>query len=212
MRAGEMVIGSALFRDSHFGTTKTVHIPEDLEGVRLLVLHGGEDISPSIYGEMAVFANADNHPSWRDIREMALVKKAVEKEIPILGICRGAQLLCAMHGGKLYQHVDHHAGKPHEILVGDQMILTNSYHHQMMIPDPEAVVIGATTTALSKRKYREHPKYPVVDSGPEPEIVWFPKLKALGVQGHPEWMLETAPLNVITRDLLKKYCNVEVFT
>lgn len=212
MQAGEKVIGSALFPSSHFGNSKMVRTPDDLKNVRLLILHGGSDISPSIYGEVAMYAQADNAPSRRDIDEMALVKAAVEQGIPILGICRGAQLLCAMHGGKLYQHVSNHAGQPHEIKVGDTVFYTNSAHHQLMIPDPSAQVLGATIHALSKRKYREHPTDYVLSDEPEPEVVWFPKFKALGIQGHPEWLPEHAPLNQLTKHMLKDLCNVEVFS
>ena len=211
MLAGVQMIGSALFRDNHFGLSKVVQDPDDLKDVRIVVLHGGEDISPSIYGEVPVYTRAGQKPSYRDAEEMAIVTEAVRRGIPILGICRGAQLLCAMHGGHLYQHVSNHAGNHHLVKVDNNIFHTNSYHHQMMIPDKEAVVLGTTLEPLSKLKFRQNPREPEVSTDVEPEIVWFPKFRALGVQGHPEWLPEKHPLNQCISSLLLKYANVELF-
>jgi gamma-glutamyl-gamma-aminobutyrate hydrolase PuuD len=209
MPAGATIIGSALYADAHFGATRVVHDPSQLHGVDLLVLHGGEDISPSIYGEVAVMTHASNNPSVRDLREMELVHAAVKEGIPILGICRGAQLLCAMHGGHLYQHVDNH-GVGHQIKVGNNIFYSNSAHHQMMIPDKEAEVLGVAVEVRSPKKYRQMP-HPIEAKDPEPEIVWFPKFRALGVQGHPEWLPANAPLNQCVAHFLNELVNVEVF-
>jgi gamma-glutamyl-gamma-aminobutyrate hydrolase PuuD len=101
----------------------------------ILLLHGGEDISPTIY-------NAEKHPlgngsetlSYRDERETTLVRRAIELGIPIFGICRGAQLLCAMAGGDLFQHVHGHSGNHKIITKYGQTLTTTSIHHQMMNP------------------------------------------------------------------------------
>ena len=77
-------------------------IVADLDG---LVLQGGADVSPQNYNE------APLKPEWsgdyvRDQYEIALVKECVKQHKPILGICRGAQLLNVAFGGSLYQDIN----------------------------------------------------------------------------------------------------------
>lgn len=77
------------------------HIIGRLDG---LLVPGGPDLDPALYGDTA-------HPRTRrggpvmDAAEMALVKGALSAGLPILGICRGMQLLNAYHGGTLHQHL-----------------------------------------------------------------------------------------------------------
>ena len=76
-------------------------IVSDLDG---LVLQGGSDVSPKNYGE------APLKPEWagdfiRDQYEIALVKECLAQKKPILGVCRGAQLLNVAFGGSLYQDI-----------------------------------------------------------------------------------------------------------
>src|SRR5438067_2150266 len=76
-----------------------------------LVIWGGADISPSIYGEpVGPRTGAGHEPSFRDRTEMAAVDAAIKVGIPLIGVCRGAQLMCAMSGGKLVQDVQGHMG------------------------------------------------------------------------------------------------------
>lgn len=77
-------------------------IVSDLDG---LVLQGGSDVSPKNYGETPL------KPEWagdyiRDQYEIALVKECVKQHKPILGICRGAQLINVAFGGSLYQDIN----------------------------------------------------------------------------------------------------------
>ena len=76
-------------------------IVSDLDG---LVLQGGSDVSPESYGEKPL------KPEWngdriRDLYEIALVKEFIRQGKPILGICRGLQLLNVALGGTLYQDI-----------------------------------------------------------------------------------------------------------
>ena len=69
-----------------------------------LVLQGGSDVSPSTYGETPLA------PQWggdrlRDVYEMELVHEFIEAGKPVLGICRGAQLINVAFGGTLYQDI-----------------------------------------------------------------------------------------------------------
>ena len=74
---------------------------EKLDG---LVVAGGADLNPGTYGEAPVPETAD----WRDRQdasERGLVAAVLERDLPLLGICRGLQLLAVMHGGRLHQHL-----------------------------------------------------------------------------------------------------------
>lgn len=204
------MIGSAVFHSNHWDNMVPVNNWRDLKSkeIKLLVLHGGADISPSIYGMPMGYTHASERPSARDEIEMELVKACQEEGIPILGICRGAQLLCAMSGGKLWQDVEAH-GRPHPIIFRGEEFMTNSCHHQMMIPTEEDRVL-AVAPNQSPFKYKDGSFEPVEDRNPEPEIVYFPKLRGLGVQGHPEWLSHKHDLNVITKQLVGELFDVEI--
>ena len=181
-----------------------------------LVLHGGTDISPTLYGETAHPRTDVSKPTQRDMLEVACVKHAVKLGIPILGICRGAQMLCALNGGKLVQHVIGHQSGHHTIRTYDGKTMnTNSVHHQMMFPwgtDYEllawsegisSVYHGSKAVDISfpKEAYKDaHANDPL-----EPEIIWFPSIKGFGVQGHPEWA-DSLPTfqNYVTDEFLKR--------
>jgi len=196
---------SALYRDTNpwdklAKEVRLIRKASELEEKNsFLLLHGGADISPSLYGEQrSVFTGAGNAPSQRDAIEVALAKRAMELGIPIVGICRGAQLMCALTGGKLIQDVSNHASSSHKILTYDgKTITTNSVHHQMMYPwytDYELIAwaqgVGDNFTG-AKEEEIEFPSHAYHGDNygdvMEPEIVWFPQTKAFCVQGHPEW-------------------------
>lgn len=123
-----------------------------------LLLTGGADVTPSLYGEAVdPAANVRNSPE-RDAHELPLLKAALQRDLPILGICRGMQLLNVALGGKLIQDLPNHRPtkeetatdapppepeKPfrHKVFVPPGSRLTtifglagfldvNSYHHQ----------------------------------------------------------------------------------
>lgn len=169
---------------------KTVYLPKHLEKDNaLLLLHGGADISPSIYGEKANKHVYNDELSNRDAMEIALFTEAVKRGIPIVGICRGAQLACALAGGKLYQHVTGHNGGEHRVTTIDgERFKTTSAHHQMMNPSMVNHEILAWSSVSLSKEYigEEDQKLPTPTV--EPEIVFFPQIKTLGIQGHPEWM------------------------
>ena len=81
-----------------------------LDRVDALMLAGGADIDPASYG-------AELHPetkgTWpdRDAFEMALARRALERDMPVLGICRGMQLLNVALGGTLLQHLPESLGQ-----------------------------------------------------------------------------------------------------
>lgn len=141
--------------------------PDAFDG---LCLTGGGDIDPVRYG-------ADNIASTeidarRDALEIALLERALARDVPVLGICRGFQLLNVHFGGSLEQHhlghspkyppatttvsddpagadAVHHvvAADPGSLLAaacGDEAFVVNSSHHQVVTPDRLAADLRAT--------------------------------------------------------------------
>ena len=177
--------------------------PEDLTSDGVLLLHGGADISPSIYGQRTnQYCSADDKPNHRDRVEMDMIQAAKERNMPIIGICRGAQLLCAMDGGHLIQHIDNHASRNHPIYDTDtdQIYHANSCHHQMMVPLAHNKIIAIDKQGVNGYdKYNKQCFYKQV-----PEIVYFPQMNGLGIQGHPEWMPHSG-FTKYCAELIKKY-------
>lgn len=75
-----------------------------LAGLDGLIITGGKDIDPARYGEAAHPATDDPRAD-RDAWELALLEGAIERDLPFLGICRGAQVLNVSLGGTLNQHL-----------------------------------------------------------------------------------------------------------
>lgn len=179
------------------------------EGVDAVVLWGGEDIHPSYYNEEPHPLNqARNNlvPSRRDVFEWKVMLHCYTEGIPIIGVCRGAQFLCAFAGGSLVQHVNNHTNGNHLVTTSHGEILpVTSCHHQMMYPyDVEHELL-----AWSKEKrstFYEGPKQAPIasmDTRPEPEVVYFPKVRGLAIQGHPEWAQPNSRFVSYVNELVK---------
>jgi hypothetical protein len=178
----------------------------DFENADAIMFTGGEDINPVLYGEKEG-RNTHGISRHRDAVEVGYFYRARDRKMPMIGICRGAQLLCAMAGGKLVQDMRH----PHRHFITTdkgERFLINSMHHQMMYPLNTKHKLIAWTEGLS-------PHYEAGDGSPmevpekkEPEIVYFEDIKGLAVQGHPEWLSEDAPvipyLNRLAKELFYK--------
>jgi len=160
--------------------------PSNLTKDCVLFLWGGEDISTHLYNEKANKYCYEQPPTKRDLEELELIKEAINLNIPIIGICRGAQLLCVQQKGKLLQHIfDHDYIYHHNIFLENEKvnIPTNSIHHQMMIPNKNnSIILGYAKETLG---IDQNNKIIHVDS--VPEIVFWPEINALGIQGHPEY-------------------------
>lgn len=163
-----------------------------LEAVDGLMVAGGADIDPALYGQEAHPRTVDTVPE-RDAFEISLVKGAIERDVPLLGICRGMQVINVALGGTLLQHLperyghDRHLaamgtfeGADHEVdlvegslaarAAGETLHMTKSHHHQGV----DRVGEGLLVTGVSP-----------VDG--LPEALEVPgRSFALGVQWHPE--------------------------
>lgn len=161
----------------------------------IIVFTGGEDVNPMLYGEKPI--PETSFSVQRDAADIDLWKKY--PKAAKVGICRGGQFLNVMNGGKMWQHVSHHAGKGHRIhnllkvgpLNKTMTIMVTSTHHQMMIAHPEGEVI-AIAVREGNRKIGLSDTYKN-DKGEQPlqkfdtEVVWYEKTKSLCYQPHPEY-------------------------
>lgn len=114
-----------------------------------VLLMGGDDVNPDLYGETPA-ATTEPPDRLRDALEMALIHAALVRDLPLLGICRGMQILNVQHGGSLVQHLPSIARhvrrtpdksipahpvriEPDTMLAGiagDRPLAVNSRHHQ----------------------------------------------------------------------------------
>lgn len=171
------------------------------------VFAGGEDIDPAVYGSPNEGSLAPN--TLRDKFEYSLMKKAIDKDMPILGICRGCQMMNVVMGGTLYQDMpsireewELHArpdvtrGYVHDVDILRQEIFplnktktmhVNSMHHQGIDKHAEGLEIAAMTfDGLTEGVFSPHHKF------------------LLGVQWHPEALSAKDPVQAdIFRSLVK---------
>ena len=173
------------------------------------VFLGGADIHPSLYGHRDVLTPhaQERGPSPRDVLEMQMMYRCIETGTPMIGFCRGAQLLCIGAGGTLVQHVNNHLGQDHPLILSTgKVIRCNSVHHQMMrLKGIEHSLLG-WAPPMSKT-YTVDQCDPVTDvefNGGEPEIVWFPLIKGIGFQFHPEYDF-TSDFGRVAQNLINTY-------
>lgn len=161
-----------------------------------IALWGGTDINPGLYQAEAHPYNGFSPGSLRDQQERVWVEQAIDLGIPIIGICRGAQFICAMAGGKLIQHCTGHDSSHEMTTLDGKVYQTSSSHHQMLypfdLPKEDYIVLAHSTDNLSTRYDGETIGEQLVPHV-EPEVVLFPNIRALAIQGHPEWVDEGSP-------------------
>ncbi len=162
-------------------------IVRDMEDADIVLFTGGEDVTPSLYGKRSHHTTANNR--MRDAEEVAEFRSAVEMGKPMLGICRGAQFLCVMAGGQLVQH-QHHPFV-HEVTTNDgrKIKVTSTHHQRQYIQNlaPEKVELLAWAEHLSPYAFGESDN-DKLDEDKEVEIAYYPEIKALGIQSHPEYV------------------------
>lgn len=157
-----------------------------------LIVSGGVDVDPASYG-------AEPHPEtkgWsteRDDFELALIRRATELDMPVLGICRGMQVLNVAFGGTLIQHLPETVGhEDHRRVPGN---FDEADHDVRLVPDTLAA--AAAGELLHTTKSHHHQGVDVVGEGlivtgtsavdDLVEAVELPERRfVLGVQWHPE--------------------------
>jgi putative glutamine amidotransferase len=165
---------------------------EILDRVDGLILAGGADIDPSAYG-------AEPHPATngtvpqRDEAEIAIARRAIEHDLPVLGICRGMQLINVALGGTLRQHVPDHVG--HDEHRRNPGSFDNSDHDVRL--DPGSLAARAAGEELHGTKSHHHQGVDEIGEGlvvtgvsmldDLPEAIELPGSRfVLGVRWHPE--------------------------
>jgi GMP synthase-like glutamine amidotransferase len=172
-------------------------------GSNLVCFGGGADVHPSLYGHRNVASSCGYGPSGRDIMEKWIHRTCVNEGVP-MGICRGSQLMCALAGGSLIQDVgDVHCGT-HLIQTKDgREFPITSTHHQMMYPNDTDHELIAWAKPLALAYYHDINNF--VNPEKEAEIVYFKKVGALAIQGHPEYLDPQMPVVQYCRELVDKY-------
>ena len=156
--------------------------PKDTLDVAVFL--GGTDIGTELYQEPKLPETQYPHKE-RDTYEVDLYNNL--EGIPKVGICRGAQLLNVLNGGKLWQHVSNHGSGVHEIydMFGNKSV-TSSIHHQQMIPSDDAQVVAWSGPISSiKKKYGFTLDNKQVKEN-DIEVLYYPSSNSLLYQGHPE--------------------------
>lgn len=195
---------------------QTFDLTDDIHKADALMLTGGADVSPALYGE-PVGRQTYTAPH-REKYELEYSRIAIKRGIPIIGICRGAQLLCVLNGGKLVQDVTNHTSshpiftihdgteKGRKGIDADIPFIMTSLHHQMMRPEGTDHVLIAWTPRRSKH-YLNGQNKEIYERGldKEPEIVVFNKVKGLAIQGHPEMLPVNHPTVHYCNELVRDY-------
>jgi putative glutamine amidotransferase len=162
--------------------------PRALEDAAGLLLAGGVDIDPSLYGAAAE-PETEEPDKDRDRLELDLLTEALERDLPVLAICRGHQLLNVHQGGTLLQHI---ASGKHEVrdreaseavhavtladgsilagIFGETEIAVNSRHHQAVQEVAPGLRIAGRSAADGIVEALEHPLKRFVVS-----VQWHPE-------------------------------------
>lgn len=190
-----------------FDTIINVDKSDDLTDDGVLLLHGGEDISPSLYHERPIFTKAPSKPSARDLLEIQMWNRAMLLGIPVIGICRGAQFVCCMNGGSLWQHVDGHLCSHNIHTYDEQLLFAAADHHQAMRIDNVDVakntIVLAESCQTTKAYSEDRPEGIGLRS--VLEVVYFKDTNCLAIQPHPEWMSPDTPFNHWCAEQIKTY-------
>jgi putative glutamine amidotransferase len=173
-------------------------ITELLANLHGVVLSGGPDIHPEAYGEAP---HPELGPTWRDldVTELALVRLAIERELPILAICRGAQALNIARGGTLFQHLPERFGRS----VGHgQLRPGTSTTHTVEVAEDSLLAAALGVTELEVNSFH-HQSASGLGRGLR-AVAWAPdgvieavevpgRTFAIGVQWHAEGMTDSPP-------------------
>lgn len=163
-------------------------VPRGIAGV---VFCGGADIDPTRYGQEydgAEFVDYD-----RDDYEFRIADWAYQYGLPMLGICRGMQLINVFFGGTLVQDIgEAHRNRNHAISVNRNAVVpagnigVNSYHHQMIDVCGDGIRIYGDA------------------ADDTPEVIQHRRYPAYGVQFHPEYV----PESPVSKQIIGRFVDV----
>lgn len=231
------------------------------QDIDIVLFTGGEDVDPKFYNYLKNKKTRSNMD--RDIFEKDMFNRysvssgQVNKNVLLLGICRGSQFLTVMSGGSLIQHVNNHTSS-HPITIssdyndakvdiraqlddwfratsargervgndqlraeerrlralykGEIEVIATSTHHQMLMPfhlAKDAYEMIAHSTYFRSDVYElEHEESQLntnnIKNFLEPEIVYYPKINALAIQGHPEMDSATEEFTAMCIKIINK--------
>ena len=194
----------------------------DLQQADLVQFTGGADVFPGFYGEEPL--NTTRFDKERDDYEKAVFESAIGLGLPCAGICRGAQFVHVMNGGKLWQHVLGHAtGRNHVAKIdhtafinpgqmrkeyGETMFVSST-HHQMMKYDAVASRCVRVLTA-NVSTYKQDGKSTSFcglprDGAFDVEAMYYPATNTFSYQPHPEYFGITDPCQTFYFRCLKQF-------
>lgn len=176
-----------------------------------LIFSGGADIDPARYGATEVHPATYDISLERDRFEIDLLSAAVERDLPILCICRGIQVLNVALGGSLVQHIDDEIAQPlahrqaeigkgnrdtsHTVTLADgslsaavfgaTVVEANSFHHQSLATSAPTIEVDGLTSDG------------VIEAVSVPSCTFV-----LGVQWHPELLFAAMPAQLMPFEAL----------
>ncbi len=176
-----------------------------IASVDALLLPGGNDVLPSLYGEAADPSFEPAEPG-RDEYELELARRASDADLPLLAICRGVQVLNVARGGSLYQDITHPTVKDSRVSIAHDIWITagsvldrllkdretgdvcpvNSRHHQALNAIGKGLVVTATAPDGT------------VEAVEDPS-----KRFCVGVQWHPENFYRTGEFRPLFEGLIE---------
>ena len=188
---------------------KAKHYVDALDG---LLLQGGADMSPKSYGETPL------NPLWagdevRDLYEVELFHEFVAQGKPVLGICRGHQLINVALGGSLYQDIATQC--PDKVSHRDESRYDAHFHDMRILPNtwlarvyPGAAVKRVNT--IHHQAVKRLGEGLVVEATSEPDgivesVRWEGHSFVVGVQWHPEFMDPGDPTLIDSKPLLRAF-------
>ncbi len=157
-----------------------------------LLLHGGGDVEPAYFNQEPRCVETCHIQPIRDAFELPLVRKAIQCGLPVLGICRGAQIINIAMGGEIFQDMslrpdtqDHRAHKDyvyrtHEVsLIHDSLLATLAGRETLPVSSSHHQLLGRLAKGLHATAHSADGVVEAVESMEEERFL-------VGVQWHPE--------------------------
>lgn len=212
------VTTSYLYYLEHFGKVKILTLIEEVDkSIDLLVIPGGSDVDPGRYNAVPGYFTSKPDP-MKEYFDTIILPMYIKAGVPVYGICRGCQSIAVLFGAKLVQHMWHETNTEitgrdatvHEITLRDTDFKTafeeyhkgkvkvNSMHHQCIsnigFPNDILEILGV---------YKGSQKLSSI------EIIRHRSLPIIGVQYHPEELIDDPLGDFIIESLIQKSKNYD---